>query len=401
MKNQNAIKRPLKSVENRLVISVTVGSSAFLFFRGQLAWLKEQGWEVTLLTSPDDEAIKTAEREKVEFKGVEMQRSIRPIKDLKSLAQWIISIQHLKPTVVSAGTPKAGLLGMLAAFICRVPRRLYVVRGLRLEGASGLIAKFLWCLEWLTVKCATDVVYVSESLALECNNRGLFVKKKSWLIGRGSSNGVDALAVHAAKQIGEIANLRSEIGYVDEDFVVGFIGRINRDKGVDQLIRASNDPNLHPRIKFLLIGTIEEPSLLEDSVVDMQRVKAIGRKDDVWKYFSTMSVFCLPTKREGFPNVVLEASAAKVPTLTTTATGAVDSVINGETGLLFNFGDIDAIVNGLNRLASSPETARKMGEAAFKRVQEEFSPESVWAGYQEIMLDTQTKEFAKRINIED
>lgn len=371
--------------DRKLVVGVTVGASAFSLLRGQLAWFERQGWSVTLVSTPDEMAHRAAEREGVPLVGIPMHRGISPVKDLVALARWLRVLRRLRPAAVSVGTPKAALLGGLAAWLLRVPRRLYVVRGLRLEGSSGPLALILWLMEWATMRLATDVHFVGASLAAEARRRRLVVPQRSWLIGSGSSNGVDAAAV--ARRVSEVdrVELRDRLGFAPDDVVVGFIGRITRDKGVDTLLQACGSTELDKRARVLLIGSLEEPDLGAMISELTGRVQAVPWTDDVWGYLAAMDVLCLPTLREGFPNVVLEAGAAGIPTITTHATGAVDSVVDGHTGLLIEVGDSVALVDRINRLAVDAELRETMGTAARTRAFAEFNRERIWQGLLEII----------------
>ncbi|EEW50932.1 glycosyltransferase, group 1 family protein [Corynebacterium efficiens YS-314] len=380
----------------KLVAGVTIGSSAFSFLRGQLKWFVEHNWDVVLVSSPDRKARAAAEREGVPLVGIPMDRGISPIRDMVSLIRWVKYLARERPGALSVGTPKASFLGILAAYIVGVPRRLYIVRGLRLEGAKKPLSYILWLMEWVTMLLATDVFYVSKSLASECKRRKLYFPAKSWLIGEGSSNGVDAIGIQEVVEKVDRDNFRSEIGFSSQDFVVGFVGRINTDKGVNMILQALEDPKLAANIRVLMLGDIEDDSLAEKIRSFDDRIVNVGWKDDAWSYFPAMDVLCLPTRREGFPNVVLEAGAAGIPTLTTEVTGAIDSVIPGQTGALVKFGDVTEIVDALNTFASNPAAAKEMGQAARERVLADFNPESIWNGLNEILTGQDCPRFAKR-----
>lgn len=369
----------------RLVVGVTVGMSADLLLRGQLAWFREQGWDVTLISTPDDQAQRAATREGVELLGIPMARGISPLSDLTGLVAWVRALRRLRPDAVNVGTPKAALLGSIAAWLTRVPRRLYTVRGLRLEGSSGPLSRVLWLMEWVTMRAATDVLFVSASLAEEAERRRLPIAGKKRLIGQGSSNGVDAAAVQTRVSQVDRGALRAELGLSDEDFVVGFVGRINPDKGTDVIARASRSAELDPRVKFLMIGSLESPELRTGLASPDSRLRHVEWTDDVWGHLAAMDALCLPTLREGFPNVVLEAAAAGLPVVTTTATGAVDSVVEGQTGFLIPVGDDAALVARLNTLADQPDLAASMGAAGRQRVLEHFGQEQIWRGIEHIL----------------
>lgn len=386
-----------RSPNRRVVYGVTVGVSAYSLLRGQLRWLRAQGWDVTLVTTPDNAAGAAARREGVPLFPITMSRSITPLSDLRALFQWVLLLARNKPDAVNVSTPKAGLLGGLAAFIVGVPKRVYVMRGLRLEGSQRLLAKILWLSEWLTMQVATDVVFVSRSLAQEAASRGLLPREKSWIIGHGSSNGVDSAAVEARAAEVDKHDLRKRLGVSDDDFVVGFIGRVAQDKGIETLLSAMGSlPAVKP-IRLLVIGPSED-EVLESRLSSLgEHLRRIPWTDDVWGHLPAIDVLCLPTLREGFPNVVLEAAAAGIPTITTRATGAIDSVVDGVTGLLVEVGDSATLARHILDLAEDPEKTARLGEAAKVRARSCFQPPTVWRGVSEILADVKTPTVATKI----
>ncbi|MFW6597667.1 glycosyltransferase family 4 protein [Propionibacteriaceae bacterium Y2011] len=381
-----------------LVVGVTVGISAYTLLRGQLAWFADRGWDVTLVSTPDEQAHRAATREGVPLAGIPMHRGISPLRDLVSLVQWVRLLARKRPRAVNLGTPKAALLGAVASWLLRIPKRLYVVRGLRLEGSAGILGRVLWAMEWITMRLATDVLFVGPSLAAEGERRGLLMRHKSWLIGSGSSNGVDAAAVVERAGTVDRDALRHRLGLESDHFVVGFIGRITRDKGVDTLLKACSSADLAPHVRLLLIGTVDEPDLEHEIVRLGDLVRTVPWTDDVWGHLPAMDALCLPTLREGFPNVVLEAAAAGIPTITTRATGAVDSVVDGRTGMLIDVGDAPDLTSKVNDLAGSPELTARLGAAAKERVFAEFTPERIWQGLHEIIDDAAEPVDAVRVD---
>lgn len=380
-----------------LIVGVTVGASAFSFFRGQLAWFRNQGWDTILVTTPDSQAIATAEREKVRLFGIPMERGISPYKDLVSLIRWVLFLVKERPQAVNVGTPKAGMLGVLAAWITLVPVRLYVVRGLRLEGSKGLLQKLLWLMEWITISLATDVLFVSESLYSEAERLKLINPKKCWLIGSGSSNGVDAVGIEKRILDVDRDKIRRSLGFSSSDFVAGFIGRVSYDKGAGVVLDAMASPVIDGRVRALIVGAIEDEQLGNRLKNAPNNVKHLPWSDDVWGLLPVIDVLCLPSVREGFPNVVLEAASAGVPAITTRATGAIDSVREGDTGILIDVGDISGLVKAINDMVSTPNQIVSMGLRAKKIVKEEFRPEDIWSGLLEILTRDSSPRHARRV----
>lgn len=381
----------------KVLYGITSGGSAVSLLRGQLHWMRGQGEEVVLATTPGKYAEQAVRREGVAFRPIPMAREISLGADLHALRDWLRVLHEERPDVVNASTPKAGLLGMVASAFSRIPRRVYVVRGLRLEGAHGPTLGVLWAAEWLTMRLATDLVFVSESLAEAAFSRRLGRGTRAWIVGGGSSNGVDADAVAAEAASVDPGAMRDRLGLDRNRLVAGFIGRITRDKGVGTIAEAAADPALSPRWQFLAVGDVEDETLAAELDADGNVVR-IGYSDEVWAVLAAVDVLVLPTLREGFPNVVLEAASVGTPTLTTRATGAIDSVIDGETGRLFDIGDAGALVRHLNALADDPGRIAVMGRAAKERVHREFVPERIWGGVREIMAGRAPSELVRRLD---
>lgn len=386
------------SRKSRIVFGTTVGLSAEALLKGQLAWFRKQGWDVTLVSSPDAAAKRAVDREQVSFAEIPMKRNISLFHDLRAALGWARLIRHVRPEVVNLGTPKASLLGNLAAWIGRVPRRIYTVRGLRLEGASGLMAKLLWMMERATIAMATDVIVVSPSLGEELVKRKLVSAQDIWIVGSGSSNGVDAAAIE--KRVSQVDNrsLRKQLGIKPASFVVGYIGRVGRAKGIDTLLSAIRSEQIVGNVELLVVGSIEDIALGRLIEKMGSCVHSVPWTDDVWGYLPAMDVLCLPTLREGFPNTVLEAAAAGIPAITTRATGAVDSVIDFETGLLVDVGDVDELADRINLLSSDQVLHSRLGSNAKRRVKKLFKPYDIWSGIEAVAEGRADLDHLKRLN---
>ncbi|WP_431245440.1 glycosyltransferase family 4 protein [Leifsonia xyli] len=343
------------------------------------AFLASRGWDVHVVCSPGPGVDALDGTDGVTVHRLPMRRDPSPIADLRSLFAWIRLLRRLRPDVVSAGTPKAGLLGMLSARLVRVPARVYLLRGLRLETSTGLGRRILTALERVSIGCSTATVAVSRSLAARAQELRLGKRDRFVVLGDGSSNGVDVDAIERTlPSPAERDALRESLG-LGAGPVIGFVGRLTEDKGVGVLADALH--LLRDRgiaVQLLVVGAAEGSATdpLTPSGVTVART---GFVTDPERYYALMDVLCLPTFREGFPNVVLEAAAAGVPTVTTDATGAVDSVVDGETGLIVPVRDAEALAEGLARLAGDAELRERLGAAARERARTRFGRATVWA----------------------
>lgn len=359
-----------------VVLAVTAPQSLALM-RGFPEYLAERGWNVHVLVS-DPPANFYPPNSGVVVHRVDMAREPSPLRDVRSLSAWVRVLRSLSPDLVVSGTPKAGLLGMLSACLLGVPARLYWLRGLRLETESGLRAGILWVMEWCAARSSHAVLAVSESLRQEYVGRGIAPPEKTLVLGSGSSNGVDTkVSVDPTVR----AETRAAMS-IDDELVVGFVGRVSVDKGIDTLLEAVKSLNeAKKEVVAIIIGPEEPNGALDAAIrrtgVNPKHLLCCGSVTDLTPLYAAMDVLCLPTRREGFPNVVLEAAALSVPAIVTTATGAVDSVIHGVTGLHFPPGDSHALARGLRQLRD-PGYRQSLGTEARQRVLLEFERTLVW-----------------------
>jgi len=358
-----------------LICATTVPSTARAFMRGQLRYLSDQGWDVRLISSPGAELDSVGSEEGVDTLGIQMERELSPVSDFRALFRWFRELRRIRPDVVSAGTPKAALLAMIASYVLRVPRRVYLVRGLRYEGEHGFRAAILKTVERLTLFLATDIIVVSSSVySTLCRDR--IITKPAFLVGDGSSNGVEArvgLDIGATRQ-----RIRAELGIEESAFVAGFVGRPSADKGSDTLYSASKLlADRVPNFKVLVVGS----NVPTGSALNVgSALLGTGWVNNPRDYMCAMDVLVLPTRREGFPNVVLEASTVGIPSITTDATGAIDSVIDGVTGFVVPVDDAKLLSDRLHVLASNPGLRASLGESARRRAEAKFSPSRIWFG---------------------
>ncbi len=366
----------------KLAIVVT-SSLSTAFFQGQLAFLIQNGFDVSIMSSPGP-GLEATRAEGVTACVVPMEREIAPTRDVISLWRLWRQFRRTRPDLVVAGTPKAGLLATVAARLAGVPHVVYMVLGLRLETASGWKRRLLWSAEWVACHAAHHVRSVSPSLRERMSDLSLATLERCRVIGSGALNGVDMehwRRTPQAESAGRKA--RERLGIPAEAPVLGFVGRFTRDKGVGELYEAfTRLRSSFPDLRLLLVGDFEEgdpvPSGFRSRIEDDPAVFRTGFVSEVAPYYWAMDVLALPTYREGFPGVLLEAQAASVPVVSTDATGAVDAVLDGVTGLRVPTGDVDSLVAALERLLADAPLRARMGQAGCEWVQKDFQRERVW-----------------------
>ena len=347
-----------------ILVGVTHAQTC-LVLGARLRALRNAGFHVLLLSSPGPLLELTAAQEHVERIELPMRRSIAPFADLVSLYRLWRLIGKYRPDLVEFSTPKAGLLGTLAAWLRGVPRRVYMLRGLKLEATSGLKRRILLAAERLAARCAHVVLCNSESLRAEALALRIAPLKKLRLLGDGSSNGVDVDRFSPGS-----SPVREQLGIPRGVPVIGFSGRLTRDKGLPELCEAFDQILCaEPSTCLLLVGwfDVAEDALdpgLRERILRHPNIYCTGFVADTAPYYRAMDLFILPTWREGFPNAVLEAAATGLPVVTTESTGARDSVLPEITGLLIPPGHPDAIYEAVMKLIRDPERRGRMGQAA-------------------------------------
>ncbi|AQQ54228.1 glycosyltransferase family 4 protein [Planococcus lenghuensis] len=371
-------------IGSKIIHGVTVPRSLDLM-DGQLRYLKEKGFDVKALCSPGDHAEFYRASEQVDILKIEMEREISPFKDSLSLYHAIQLLHQEKPAIVNAGTPKAGLILTMAAKICGVPIRIYTVRGLRLETTEGVKRLLLLNAERTAAKAATHVIAVSESIKNQLIDLDIAEERKIHVLGRGSSNGFAISKFERTEQSRVWAEeKRREIGLSKDNLVLGYVGRMTKDKGVDELVSIFVQLRQEvPKLKLLLIGDFEEADSVEETTKDIiQNHRDIIHFDyqpEPVPYFHLMDVFVLLSKREGFSNVLIEATLSGVPPVAAAVTGTTDTIIDGKTGYLTKAGDLEDVKAKVRRLLMDSDQRQQFAVQGKVWAEENFSNGAVWS----------------------
>lgn len=364
---------------------VTTVPATLGFLRGQLAFMKAHGFDIHVVTSPGAGLDRFASDEHVCTHALPMERRVTPARDIVSLWRLFRLFRAIGPDIVHASTPKGGLLGVLAGRLANVPVIIYQVRGLAFTGLGGPARLLMRLTERIACGAAHHVLAVSPSLRDEMLHNKLTYREKISVLASGSSNGVAAETRFNPERFTAADNekLAAELGIPAGSQVIGFVGRLVRDKGILELAaawkRVAKD---HPRAWLLIVGEWETrdavPQRIRQELGAHPRVRLAGEQRDVARFYSLMDLVVLPTFREGFPNVPLEAAAMEKPVVTTAVTGAVDAVVAGVTGTLVPAGDAQALANAMRKYLEDPGLGRSHGRAGRERTMRDFLPLTIW-----------------------
>ena len=384
----------------KLVHVVTVPVTLKHLLLDQMLHMMKQGLQVVAVSSPGPILEELASQDRIEVYGVPMNRAISPFADLMALWLLFRLFRKIRPAIVHGSTAKGAALAMVAATLARVPVRFYTVRGLMTETRSGGSRYLLKAVERLTCLLAHRVFPVSRSVEKTLVEQGLCSPRKMRLIGHGSSNGVNAQWRFNPSRINpsERKTLIRKLGIPDNAFVIGFVGRIVRDKGIEELVQAWRRIRDRHNCFLLVIGQPEAQDPVSSAALEVlrndPRIVTVPTVENAQMpfYYDIMDLLALPTYREGFPNVVLEAAAMEVPTVATRVTGCVDAVKDRETGVLVAARDSRALAEAIEAYLGDKELLLKHGRAARKRVLSDFQQPAIWDGlYQEYMLHVLSK----------
>lgn len=341
-------------MKTKIIRITTVPESLGGLLKGQLHFMSKH-YEIIGVSSSGNKLLeKVGKQEGIRVVPIEMTRKITPLKDL--LATWKLYklFRKERPVIVHTHTPKAGTLGMLAAYLAKVPYRLHTIAGLPLLEAKGNKRILLDMVEKLTYACATKVYPNSHGLKKIVLKNKYTTENRIKVIGNGSSNGINTSYFDPTLYTPEDKlSLRNSLGLQKKDFVYIFVGRLVKDKGLNELIQAFKQLcGEHANVKLLLVGPFEndlDPLMPETKsfISQCDQILALGWQDDVRPYFSISNCLVFPSYREGFPNVVMQAGAMGISSIVTDINGCNEIIITGENGIIIPKKDETALLKAM------------------------------------------------------
>ena len=375
----------MEEVKQKKLIRITTVSMALTtLLNGQLRFMN-QYFDVLAVSSGGGTFDDVAKNEGVKTKALTMSRTITPFKDLKSLFQLYKLFKKEKPFIVHTHTPKAGTLGMIAAKFAGVPHRFHTIAGLPLLEATGPKRLLLNTVEKITYECATKI-YPNSFAMKDIIIANKFAKEsKLKVIEKGSTNGIDTNHFDP-KLIDESykAELKNKLKIGPEDLVFVFVGRLVKDKGINELVNTFTKINAeYPKTKLVLVGPFEDHlNPLEPGTYDLIKnhdaISWDGYQKDVRPYFAIADVLAFASYREGFPNVVMQAGAMGLASIVTDINGCNEIVENGKNGMIIPPKDENALFKAMEFMINNPEERNKMADLARPKIENNYQQKIVW-----------------------
>ncbi|MBQ7856525.1 MAG: glycosyltransferase family 4 protein [Alistipes sp.] len=364
----------------KLLRLTTVDISLDALLKGQLRYLSHH-FEVVAVAADTGVLAQVGEREGVRTVAVPMHREISLWADCKSLWALIRLFRRERPDIVHVNTPKASLLGMVAAALCRVPHRIYLVTGLRFETTHGLLRLVLKTMERIACLCATKVVPEGDGVKATLV-RERITRKPMQKVLNGNINGIDLCWYDRTPEVEQRAD---EVRGDSSDFTFVFIGRMVGDKGLNELVEAFDRLSAEREdVRLRLVGRFEEeldplPAHTKQRIRQNPKVEEAGYQSDVRPYLAASDVLVLPSYREGFPNVILQAGAMGLPVIVTDVNGSDEVIEQGVNGVIVPRRDAEALYGAMAQMAAERKRTAQMASVARKMVAERFDQRDVWA----------------------
>ena len=368
----------------KLIRITTIPLSLEKLLEGQLTYMN-QYYEVTAVAAEKERLEKYGEKNKVNTFWVEMTRAITPVQDIKAVWKLYNFFKKEKPEIVHTHTPKAGIVGMLAAKLAGVPLRLHTVAGLPRMETTGTKRKILDQVEKFTYKLATKVYPNSRGLKDIILKEGFVIEDKLKVLGKGSSNGIDTRYFDPFQfDDTQKKNKRQSLGIPQEDFIFIFIGRLVSEKGINELVEAFNNLQAeNQNISLLLVGPFEKEldPLKEETFKTIQlheKIFTTGYQEDVRPYLAVSNALTFPSYREGFPNVVMQAGAMNLPAIVSNINGCNEIIVEGINGVIIPVKDTSALITAMKLFVENKNYTARLSSNARDEICKYYERKEFW-----------------------
>ncbi len=370
--------------KSKLIRITTVPISLEKLLEGQLSFMKDH-YDVIAISSKRKELEKIGKKEGIKTHFLPLTRKITLGSDLKALVLLIKFLVKEKPQIIHTHTPKAGIVGMLAAYIVRVPNRLHTVAGLPLMEATGFKRTILNAVERLTYRCATKVYPNSSGLKDFILHEKLCKNRKLKILGNGSSNGIDTTYFDPALYTAlDNELLKESLNIPDKDFIFVFVGRLVGDKGINETISAfSSFQKFYTHSTLVLVGPLETAldPLQEVTLEEMKinsKIISVGFQNDVRPFLAFAKALVFPSYREGFPNAVLQAAAMGLPCIVSDINGCNEIITDGKNGIIIPPKKIQPLEKAFIKLYEDEILYFKMASVARSIIIKKYERKEIW-----------------------
>lgn len=360
----------------KLCAITTVDITLSSFVVDAMRKLKEEGYDITLISSMSDDFFN---KYKDEFHciNLQMSRGTNPIEMLKSIWEFYKIFRREQFDYIQYATPNASLYASVAAFMVGCPIRVYCQWGIRYVGFTGMKRRFFKALEILTCKLSTHIRPASQKNLLFAVSEGHYSEKKAAIIGAGGTIGVDFRVFDKSKKEAYKAAVIEEYPVLKDRFVFGFVGRMDRDKGANELF--TSFLKLHqsrPNIALLFIGPEDKitgiDTVLYQAVKDSGVAVFTGFTSEVPKYISALDVLVHPSYREGFSMVIQQAMAMEIAVVTTNIPGPSEVIEENVSGLLAEAKDCESLTQAMRKLLQDDALRSSMAKEGYERARKLF-----------------------------
>lgn len=385
-------KKPL------LLHVVTVPMTLLSFFEGQIDYMKRNGFEVAAISSGGEQVALVEQKYNIKVYQVPMRREMAIFSDIVSFLKLFRTIKTLRPTIVHFHTAKASFLGIIAAYFARVPIRVFTLHGLRSSATSGFRKRGIDFTEKLVCRLANKVFVVSNSVYNEALNRNYRSPGGIKVLVNGTCNGIDAEEIFNPEKYRKSfrSQMRLKYGIPEDAIVLCYVGRIVRDKGINELTQAWSKLRIEfENLYLLMIGDFEAKDAIDEQAEKMlnndKRVVITGFVQNMPEHYLAADIVTLPTYREGFPYSPLESAAMGLPIVATKVIGCIDAVEDNYTGILVPPRNFDALYEAIKKLLINKSLREELGKNARQRVLNKFVPNRIWKALLDEYIDSMRK----------
>jgi glycosyltransferase involved in cell wall biosynthesis len=375
------------------LVHVVSDAMSYSFFKGQLAFMQEQGFDVIFVATPS-KRLEEVENDGIPVFGIKMLRKISIVSDLVAVWEMFWFLKKVRPDIVHSHTPKGGLIGTIGAWLACVPIRIYHIRGLPFMGAVGVKQWVLKMTERISCACANQVLSVSHSIKDVAVLEKICKKSKIRVILNGSGNGVAAISRFNPTlfSVSDRKDVRGRVNIPENATILGFVGRIVKDKGIYELLETfTRIYAKHNDVYLLIIGMLEDGDPISDTdrilMYEHPNIRFVGEQRDLPSWYQIIDIVVFPTYREGFPNVPLEAASMQIPIVASDIPGCRDAIVSNDTGILVPVKKIDSFVEATESYIKDKNLRLTHGKNARKRVLTQFDQHVLWEAYAHLYME--------------